>query len=144
LKSCSCSIIGITLLALCGCGPSGPATAPTRGVVTVDGMPLDGGQVMFWPVDGGRPAGSKIAADGTYVLQTFEAGDGAVLGEHQVTVKSFAETSGPASFEEEIRGGLATPAEAKIPLRYAVEATSGLTATVVEGENEVNLELTSQ
>ena len=47
---------------------------------------------MFAPIaagksrEAGRPAFGKLAADGTFTLGTYGPGDGAVVGEHWVTV----------------------------------------------------------
>ncbi len=85
--------IGIALGAsLVGCRPSGPELAPVRGSVTIDGRPLRSGRVMFAPIasgeirEAGKPAFGTLQPDGSYVLTTFRDQDGAVVGEHWITI----------------------------------------------------------
>jgi hypothetical protein len=87
------------ILALCvfaftvatGCGRSSFEIAPVHGAVSVDGKPLFQGKVMFAPRakgerDPGKPAWGEIAKDGAYRLTTFKKDDGAVVGEHWITI----------------------------------------------------------
>jgi hypothetical protein len=76
--------------------------APVRGTVTVDGQPLAEGRVMFTPVgkgelNSGKPAYGRIQSDGSFVLYTYGDDDGAIVGEHGVTVINTAENSAPAN-----------------------------------------------
>ncbi len=78
-----------------GCGPGHDfEMAPVRGVVRVNGAPLQGGRVMFAPVatggslKSGKPGFADIAADGSYVVSTYGHEDGAVVAPHWVTVLS--------------------------------------------------------
>ena len=75
----SCIPIGL------GCSSYTLETAEVRGTVTLDGRPLEGGGVLFVPAQG-RGATGTIQRDGTYVLGTYSAGDGATVGRHIVTV----------------------------------------------------------
>lgn len=140
----------ITLVTMAGCGPSYPETAPVTGKVTLDGQPLSTGKIVFYPKEG-RPAMGQIEPDGTYTLTTFEEGDGALPGEHKVTIKATEVVGGqmPKSFEEEValgtKGGpTMSPGELKwlAPSKYAQRETSPLAATVtLEGENQIDFEL---
>jgi hypothetical protein len=82
----------LTGAAAVGCSSSEFELAPVTGQVTVDGQPFTQGKVMFAPVasgesrQAGRPAFSRLGADGSFALGTYEAEDGAVVGEHWVTV----------------------------------------------------------
>lgn len=84
--------VAALLIGVAGCGPQQPAVAPVRGTVTLDGHPLSTGRVSFEPVaaagsaQGGRPAFGAIQPDGTFVLSTYGDGDGAIVGEHRVTL----------------------------------------------------------
>jgi hypothetical protein len=90
----------LCLVATClatGCNRSSFNLAPVHGTVTADGKPFFQGRVMFAPsaagqgVDPGKPAWGEIEKDGTYRLTTFSPNDGAVVGEHWVTVINSAE-----------------------------------------------------
>ena len=137
-----------TMLFTAGCN-TGPETAQVSGVVSFDGEKVPEGTISFYPVAGGRPASGQIQSDGTYKLSTFDPGDGALLGDHKVAIESKKVTNAapqPKSLQEEIAnpgaGATANPSVSWIvPEKYAAVATSGLTATVSEGENEVNFTL---
>jgi hypothetical protein len=96
--------IGLSLLmGLGGCSKSSFDLAPAGGVVTVDGVPFTTGNVMFAPIAtgddsrAGRPAMGRLQSDGSFVLSTYEEGDGAVVGEHWVHIIRIDDESGAAS-----------------------------------------------
>jgi hypothetical protein len=66
--------------------------APVHGKLTVGQRPLAGAKVMFAPIaSGDKPAAGKPAvglteSDGNFTLTTYSNGDGAIVGEHWVTV----------------------------------------------------------
>lgn len=91
------SLVGLTLAVivfLTGCGGSG--VRPVSGVVTYQGKPVEGAQVMFTPADG-RPAQGTTDANGRYQLTTDKIGDGAKVGTHQVTVQKMERVPGAAA-----------------------------------------------
>lgn len=52
---------GFAFVILAGCGEKGPATVPVKGKVTLDGTPIENGNIIFEPKDGvGGPAGAEI------------------------------------------------------------------------------------
>lgn len=124
------------MLASVGCGP--PAnefpTAPARGIVTYDGAPVPMGTVMLTPTGNGPPATGNIAEDGTFVLKTYGEDDGAVLGDHGVTITALDIGDGSP---EDINSA---PKEL-VPPKYGNANTSGLSATIVEGENTLEFRL---
>jgi hypothetical protein len=75
-----------------GCQKSPYDLAPVRGRITVGQQPVAGGKVMFAPaakgdsLEAGKPAYGLTQPDGTFTLSTFGVGDGAIVGEHWVTV----------------------------------------------------------
>jgi hypothetical protein len=79
------------LLATAGCSDS--KLAPVTGRVLVDGTPLTVGRIQFAPkatddtVTPGKPAKGRFADDGSFSL-TIGDQDGAVVGEHRVTIFS--------------------------------------------------------
>lgn len=136
------------LFAFSGCGDGLPQRAPVAGSVTFNGQPVSEGTVTFFPT-AGRAALGKIQADGTFRLTTYDEGDGALLGEHRVTIEAVKVTGGasPQSFEEELRFGqtgqatVASVVERLVPQEYAQRATSPLTASVQRGENRIDFHL---
>ena len=150
-------VVGILFLfTVVGCGPKGPAVSAVSGTVLLDGEPLDGASVVFHPTSSSGLAGSgKTSADGTFGLSTFRAtpGAGVVPGEYVVTIRKeeWPEFKEPedddpdyerkmAQVEKEMER--ATPTYVT-PQAYSDEETSGLTATVSNGENKIVFELSS-
>ena len=83
--------LALALIPGWGCGSSkdAPYTAPTipvKGTVTYRGKPLTRGTVTFESVDNGKEANGEIKPDGSYELTSFKTGDGAVAGEHRVSI----------------------------------------------------------
>ena len=122
-------------LALSGCGPRNPATAKVEGVVTLDGEPIEGAAVVFTPSDG-RMATGATDSSGRFILSTFKQGDGAVLGQHRVTVSKSIEQSRGAGEEGELIF--------ITPRKYADPKTSPLTCEVQPEIPPVRLELVSE
>jgi hypothetical protein len=77
--------VACVTLVFSGCGRSGPALIPVTGKVIKAGKGVAGAGVLFTP-DSGRPAEAITEADGSFVLRTYEPGDGALPGTHKVTV----------------------------------------------------------
>ncbi len=74
-------------IACLGCG-AGVDISPVRGVVQHDGTPLSGGKVLFSSTDGNKPVAGEIQSDGTFVLTTLSAGEGASPGRYLVSIVS--------------------------------------------------------
>lgn len=123
---------------LSGCGGGDedlPKTVTVSGMVTYNGDILTEGTVMFHPQGGpGHPATGEIGENGIYTLSTFDANDGAVVGNHIVTVQVFPKGANPG-FEHE------APDYIPIPKKYTSPATSDLLVTVNEGANNIGLDL---
>jgi hypothetical protein len=139
-----------------GCN-RGEKLAPVHGRVTYAGKPVNtpGSKIMFFP-EHGRPSAGLIAEDGTYTLTFLTPGDGALVGEHKVTVWSTTVGPGsmgdmPMSVEEEIalakKGGpktkilVAGKVDFKVPKKYSRRDSTPLTATVENKDNEINFEI---
>lgn len=134
-----------------GCGNSDhPDVAPVYGLVTYQGDPVKGATVTFRPKEGGKPATAVTDEQGRYRLSTFGDQDGAIIGEHSATVLLFESQeadSAPMSMEEAAEAtkqgkpAAAKAAKSKLPARYSRPDSSGLTYSVVSGDNEFDIEL---
>jgi hypothetical protein len=119
---------------LAGCSTSGNAPCyPVRGQVQQAGKSLAEALVVFHPVDAPQVPFPKpqahTDAQGRFELTTFESGDGAPVGSYAITV----ELRAPRQLGEEVvRDGPSV-----LPTRYSQPDKSGLTAQVIEGENEL-------
>ncbi len=117
-----------------GCGPRGPSVATVKGKVLLNGQPLTKGQVGTIP-SAGRGANGIIQPDGSFELNTFRKGDGALIGTHKV---------GVAAFEGGAKGPEGGNGKLLVPQRYTNPETSGLTIEVkADGDNAPVLELKS-
>jgi hypothetical protein len=112
------------------------ATQPVAGQVLLDGCPLPGKVVVFSQVsaDGKKfthTGDARIEADGSFVLCTYRASDGAPVGEYAVSIEpgfSLVETPGK-------------PRAETVPEKYLKAETTPLRATVKEGKNTFTFEL---
>ena len=112
-----------------GCGDGRPRRVPVSGQVTIDGKPLTTGYIRLVPANA-RPAGGRIDSEGRFTLTTFEPSDGAVIGEHKVTV---------IAIESKNNG---TVMRFNAPAKYVDAATSDVTVTIQEPTEGLPIELT--
>lgn len=75
----------LLMLAVLGCGSSGPRLGQVEGTITLDGQPLPEALVTFYPKDG-RPSSGVTDSNGVYRLQFTADKAGAALGEHVVRI----------------------------------------------------------
>ena len=141
-------VVGVT-----GCGPTGPTVEPVSGTVFLDGAPVSGATVVLTPTAGGLAATGLSGADGRFTVATVTAGKswpGAAQGEYSVT----------ATKVEAAAGAVVDPNDPKydplasvnpgsgpkyvIPKDYGEQGTSGLTATITKGKNDLKFELDSK
>jgi len=128
----------------CGGGPRRPPVHPVQGRVTHNGAPAAGALVVFHPKDAladiraVRPNG-EVDAEGNFRLSSFGRDDGAPAGDYLIAV-TWAAPPKPAAAGKVT--GLGGEGEAKetadrLGSRYANPNSSGLTATVKPGENQI-------
>lgn len=119
-------VASLCLTPLSGCGKSGEfETAPVVGTVAFDGKRLSQGTVVFIP-EKGKMALGVIQSDGSYSLETYVPGDGAIVGPCRAEVRVIT------TFGEE--NELKAAAPLVIPARYSSVNTSGLTYVVEAGK----------
>lgn len=118
-------------------GCSGGTEAKVSGRVTLDGSPVQLGNVSFEPQSGGVAALSTIDESGEYELSTNQA-SGLAAGPYRVKVISREKTPLPPD------GGLPPPGKLLVPEKYTKVDTSGLAFDVVPGSNTIDIELKSQ
>lgn len=118
----------------CGCSgrdPNLPPTAPVSGQVTYNGQPVNQGTITFHPVGEGNPGVSLLDENGYFELSTYEAGDGAVVGQHAVTIDI------PPPLD-----GTSPEDQYSVPDRYTDPASTPLKVEVSEdGEDMMQLTL---
>ena len=131
----------------CSKGPKKPANLPKLFPATVtvtydDGTPIDQATVAFRKPGGGSSEWNvtgRTGADGKLVLMTNGNWEGAPAGEYEVMIeKQISELVEPTE-----KGASVTVASTTnyIDKKYANPRTSGLTATITEGTNELTFKV---
>jgi hypothetical protein len=82
----------IMLGAAPGCGTKSSNYVKVSGLVTLEGVPLEGAKVTYCPASGEAPAMDVTNSAGRFNLKTFDlktvkSSDGALPGEYKVTVE---------------------------------------------------------
>ena len=122
------------LLLLTGCGASNIGTV--TGSVNLDGKPLDGGSVTFYPVSEGAISYADVSTAGAYELRTASR-TGVAPGAYIATVSYRSGRPGPGMTIRQIE------ALEKVPIKYCQKDTSDLRFEITAGHNEVDLNLVS-
>lgn len=137
-----CGLVAVIGL---GCGADRKLqVVKASGEVLVGGKPAEGALVVFHPQEKDRERDvkpfAKTNAQGKFILNTYEEGDGATPGEYKVTIVwnkagaaqkvSFGNDSGQSTGPDQLGG------------RYGNPANTSLSKTVKKGEpNEFKFEL---
>lgn len=140
----------VLALAACAWGCSGgsdkwtearPQVYPAGGIVQYNGAPLEGATVVFRSEAEQKAAYGTTNAEGKFTLTTFEEGDGAVAGKHQVRITKIKTEIAPAPADP--GADVVPPKETSLlPAKYADFKTSGLTTEVAPGgENQFEFTL---
>jgi len=111
-----------------------PSVFKAVGSVTWNGEPAAGAVVTLQSKSHNLAASGKTDAAGKFMLTTWRHGDGAVAGDHSVTISTW-----------EVRGhdGEGNPIEVPVmPAKYEQPETSELITTIAEhGENVLSFEV---
>jgi hypothetical protein len=127
-------------LAVAGCGQgSHPACVPVEGTVTLNGKPLPGAIVEFYPVVAPGEAALPFSrgqtdASGRYQLKCDNRQAGAVVGKHRVVVRLAPTERDPDAPPKK------TPASA-IPVPYLTASQTPLEVEVAAGQSVHDLAL---
>jgi len=146
MKKYGCVLLLVLCCVIAGCGKKAKLTGlyPVKGKLTLDGSPVEGALVTLTPVNftgDARAASGETGADGTFIVQTMDPGDGAFPGEYVITVTK-REVVGKMPTAEEFDAArdagqrLIVNSKNIFPAKYEKTGTSGLKVTVVEGKNE--------
>jgi hypothetical protein len=86
------AVAGVVLGAGSGCGTKASNFVKVSGVVTLDGAPLAGAKVTYYPSSGEAPALGITDGAGKFQLSTFDmktlkSAEGALPGDYRVTVE---------------------------------------------------------
>lgn len=130
---CCLSVAALMLLgSTVGCGGN-EDLAGVHGTVTMDGEPLEDALVTFAPVEPGRPAAGRTDEQGRYELVFSRDAEGALIGEHMVSISTYNVVPGEGDSEKVI--------PERVPAKYNVNSQEKV--TVGKGSNEINFDLES-
>src|SRR5262245_47011539 len=125
-------LVLLVLACLAGCGEG--KTAPVNGRVKLkdgsDVSVLASYSLSFEPDGGKTSAVGEVNPDGSFKLSTFGANDGAVPGKYRVAINP------PPNPDPD-----KPPSKSKLPAKYENLNSSGLTAEIKPGPNNIELEL---
>lgn len=145
---------------LVGCKSEGsglPKTYKATGTVTLNGKPVEGATVTFYPVDGTGSSIGVTDSSGKYSLTTYRSNDGAVPGQYKVSIVKVpagappAKTALPAGqlASGDLDASYVPPPvtniaesdsepKSEIPAQYANADTSALRGTITASDDNVN------
>jgi len=136
---------GAVLSCTSGCGGYSNVGQVT-GVITVEGEPLEGANIAFYPTDG-RASQGVSDASGRYELNYIRKQKGAVIGEHIVTISTRVEAEidyrgdTVAQDGEQSTPTITAGKAETLPKKYVDRRTSDLRATVTSGSNSFDFDL---
>ncbi|HKB04365.1 MAG TPA: carboxypeptidase-like regulatory domain-containing protein [Gemmataceae bacterium] len=132
-------LVGL-VVAASGCGPADDGRAPVTGTVSLDGAPLAGVTVAFFPEPGspGQGGFGRTDAQGRYEIAYDFTGKGLVPGKYRVTV-----VKTPPGAPGDDGGLIDSPvrAGAGIPGIYGNPESTPLRATVEPDGRPIDLKL---
>jgi hypothetical protein len=122
------TIAALALACILGCGDGRPRLIPVSGRVSIDGRPVEHGNIRVYP-DSYRAASAKLGPGGRFELSTYEPGDGCLPGKHAVTVNALEVID-------------ANSQRWHAPKNYRNVETSGLLIEIDNPTDSVKIELT--
>lgn len=138
-----CAMTLVSCLAvMSGCGGGGeveddrPDRTPVSGTVLLDGAPIEGAVITFHTESAtGRGANGRSDSSGAFQMGTFEATDGVLPGNYQVTVTKMSAASAASQVSEDDpnydpNAGVDAEPKNELPAKYADPQQSALTITV--------------
>lgn len=133
--------LGLGVVSLAGLGgcSDGPEIAGVKGKVTWNGQPVPFAYVVYQPVDPPGAYGAAYTnAEGQYELLYTKSKKGALVGQHQVTVRTSSVDE--IQVEDKKTGKMVTP---PLPPGYKPKLEVQFDRAVESGGNEIDLELTT-
>lgn len=147
------SLLSLIAISVCGCSntPEGPPTVDAKGIVTLDGTPVEGATVVFVAADGSSNSASGMCAkDGSFSLDSFNYKPGTVPGTYNAIVTKNEEVT---TSEGELEGEEAEHAAESgsqqlgvknvLPSKYQQPSNSFQFIVPEGGVTDLKVELTS-
>ncbi len=144
ISAVSATILSFACLAILsiGCGPDGPELYEVSGTATHNGKPLADLEIRFFPVDGSRPSTGKLDENGKFTLTFSKNRQGAVGGEHVVSVEFQTTDPDLMMARDEGRLDLSQTGDLQPVLeKYGNSETSPYRVTISEDTDDLELKL---
>jgi len=122
---------------LAGCS-KGPVLGTVTGVVQQGGQPVPFAYLVFQPVGKGTYGSAYTDVDGRYVLKFSPTRNGALVGKHQVTIRTAAVDE--IQVEDKATGQMVTP---PLPPGYQPRQELQFEREVQRGRNTLDFDLAS-
>ena len=139
LSTLRSAVFGLLALAmaigLAGCRSS-PARGEVSGKVTFKGKAVSEGKITFFSAATGDTGDADLANDGTYTVKTIKGG--LIVGDYKVWVSPLMVLDKP---DPRTPPTMVEKPAPNIPIKYRGHE-SPLTATIKEGKNERNFDMT--
>lgn len=136
-----CPAFGLVLLFLAmGCGKGAANRSTISGEVTLDGMPLEQGSIMFTPIEDtkGVVAGGQIQ-NGRY---RFDEATGPAIGTNRVEIQAMRKNGAMVPRPMGAPGEMIEGSDQAVAAKFNSEST--LKIEVKPGENTANFDATSK
>jgi hypothetical protein len=135
------------VLATQGCGKPAPGTI--TGTVKLNDKPLEGGTVIFVCDDGREVRRAAIEENGSYTIADVPAGPAtiAVIGQEPLPTNFGPQMGDAPTIKDAFKKGFNDPVPAavrkrvRVPTRYQKPESSGLTYTVLSGDQKHDIPL---
>lgn len=132
----ACGAVALLLLSACSSKPEDKVTLyPVRGKVTFDGKPTEGATLTLWALKSDvkldQAPTAYVKPDGTFVVGTTAAENGAPAGEYEVSILWFPPNA------RQITQSTGKMPELLLPKMYSDPKKSGLKITVREEPNDL-------
>ena len=126
--------------------PNAPELLGVDGVVTLDGQPLEDAVICFRPIGTtrGTEAFGRTDANGHYALESRHLGEGTPVGEYRVMISKLVMPDGSPLPDSKDFDPMTTRTREILPGRYSNREHSELRATVPEGGDTINFDLTTK
>ena len=133
----------LALLALSGCGRSGPERVVVSGTVNYQGKPLRRGEIRFFPIQKtDTPMTGAYVVDGRY---TADKRGGVPVGTHRVVIEAFRskrKAGGPTGSPPDDLGAGLVPQEQYLPEQYNLKSDLQITLEPGAGSTVKDFNLT--
>lgn len=117
----------VLIVAIVGCGQSGPATGTVKGTVQYGEKPYGNASLIFLSMQTGQGGSTNINSDGSFELK------------ERLPIGSYKVYLAPKIEENDLAEPTPVRIDSSVPSKYWDESTSDLGIEVAEGPNTVTL-----